>query len=276
MSSVQATPVASASATALVEARGVRVGARGRTILDQVDVTIGRGELVTLVGPNGSGKTTLVRALLGLIRPDQGSVWRAPDMAIGYVPQDFQVDASLPLTVRRFLRLFGKGRADRIEALLAEVGIAYAIDAAVHELSGGELRRVLMARALLRDPDLLVLDEPMAGVDVTGQAELYELIRRIRDVRGCGVLVVSHDLHLVMATTDRVYCLNGHICCSGAPEMVSRDPAFLALFGPEIAGELALYTHRHQHRHALSGDRLDLDETPDETPDEAAGDSGDG
>ena len=243
----------------LVEARGVGVGIRGREILAHVDIAVGRGELVTLVGPNGSGKTTLVRTLLGLVTPDRGSVYRAPGIRIGYVPQRFQIDPSLPLTVGRFLRLFGKGRADRIEALLDEVGIAYAVEAAVHALSGGELRRVLMARALLREPDLLVLDEPMAGVDVTGQAELYELIRRIRDARGCGVLVVSHDLHLVMATTDRVFCLNGHICCSGAPEQVSRDPEFLALFGPDVARELALYTHRHEHRHTLSGAQVGLD-----------------
>ncbi len=247
-----------AAAPSLVEARGVGIGIRGREILAHVDIAVGRGELVTLVGPNGSGKTTLVRALLGLVAPDRGSIHRAAGIRIGYVPQHFQVDPSLPLTVNRFLRLFGKGSAERIETLLDEVGIGYAMEAAVHALSGGELRRVLMARALLREPDLLVLDEPMAGVDITGQGELYELIRRIRDVRGCGVLVVSHDLHLVMATTDRVFCLNGHICCSGAPEQVSRDPEFLALFGPEVARELALYTHHHEHRHALSGAEVGL------------------
>lgn len=232
---------------------GVAASFGGETVLEGVDLEVRGGEIVTLIGPNGSGKTTLVRLALGLIAPDAGIVRRAPGLKTGYVPQRWAVEETLPITVHRFLALAASGNAGRFRDALAEVGAAQVLDAPLQGLSGGEARRVLLARALLREPDLLVLDEPMAGVDLTGQADLYDLIRAIRDRRGCAVLLVSHDLHLVMAATDRVVCLNHHVCCSGTPEAVSRNPEYLALFGPRLASALALYSHAHDHDHDLSG-----------------------
>ncbi len=238
---------------ALARVEGITVGFRGRTVLDRVDLAVRAGEIVTLIGPNGSGKTTLIRVLLGLLEADAGRVERRTGIRIGYVPQHLQIDKSLPITVRRFLTLSGARRDSALQAALAEVGAAHLIDSPVQDLSGGEIKRCALARALVREPDLLVLDEPTANVDVAGQTELYELIRSIRDRRNCGVLIISHDLHLVMAATDRVICLNAHICCQGKPEEVSRSPEYLALFGPRLGAAMAVYTHDHDHRHDLSG-----------------------
>ncbi len=240
--------------TAVAALRGIAFAARGRAILDGVDLTVERGEIVTLIGPNGSGKTTLARILLGLLEPDRGTVWRRPGIVIGYLPQRIALDNSLPLTVNRFLRLTGRRRDSDIADALDEVGTAHLGDSDIGALSGGELQRVLLARALLREPDLLVLDEPTQGVDFTGQIALYELIGKIRRRHGCGILTISHDLHLVMAATDRVVCLNHHICCSGEPEAVRRNPEYLALFGPAASAGLAVYAHHHDHDHDLAGD----------------------
>jgi zinc transport system ATP-binding protein len=236
----------------LIQLSDVGVRFSGQNILDQVNLTLTRGEIVTLIGPNGAGKTTLVRTVLGLLKPDTGSVWRQPRLTIGYMPQKLHVDATLPLSVLRFLRLVpGVDRTSAASAL-AEVGADHLLDSPLQTISGGELQRVLLARALLRKPELLVLDEPVQGVDVSGQAELYRLITQLRNRYGCGVLMVSHDLHLVMSTTDQVVCLNHHICCSGHPEQVSGDPAFVELFGQD-ARSLAIYHHHHDHAHELHG-----------------------
>ena len=237
----------------LISATGITVRFDGHEVLSGVDIAVHAREIVALIGPNGSGKTTLVRALLELIRCTGGTVARAPGLRIGYVPQHHPVDAIMPLTVRRFLTLSSRAEADRLRELLDEVGAPELFDAAVHQLSGGELRRVLIARALLGAPDLLVLDEPTAGVDFGGQSALFELIGRIRDRRGCGILTVSHDLHLVMSGTDRVVCLNHHVCCQGQPDAVSRHPAYIEIFGPQAAAGLAVYTHDHDHEHTLDG-----------------------
>ncbi len=238
----------------LIAAEDLSVRFRDRIVLDRVSLTIEAGEIVTLLGLNGSGKSTLVRALLGLIRPDGGRVRRAPGLRIGYAPQSLAFDPTLPLTVSRFLGL-GSRRPEpgAVAATLAEVGAQTALDRQMSEVSGGELHRILLARALMRKPNLLVLDEPMAGVDVNGQAELYALIARLRDRLGCGVLLVSHDLHLVMAQTDRVICLNHHVCCTGQPHAVVREPAFAALFGQHLAQSLAVYHHHHDHDHDGEG-----------------------
>jgi zinc transport system ATP-binding protein len=237
----------------LIELTNVSLRLQGNTILEKVSLTVRRGEVVTLIGPNGAGKTSLVRVVLGLLRADSGSVMREPRLRIGYMPQKLEVDASLPLTVVRFLLLSpGSSRSQALTAL-EDVAAAHLSDRPLQQVSGGELQRVLLARALLRKPDLLVLDEPVQGVDVNGQAELYQLINQLRDRYGCGVLMVSHDLHLVMATTNTVVCINRHVCCSGHPELVSTDPAFLALFG-ERASALAVYSHHHDHGHDLHGE----------------------
>ena len=214
--------------------------------VDGVSISVGPGEIVGVIGPNGSGKTSLLKALLGLV-PASGAIVRKPGLRIGYVPQNFARDRSLPITVGRFLRLFAKDR--EAGAALARVGVPALHDRQLSALSGGELARVLFARAIAGRPELLVLDEPLAGVDVAGEAALYHLIAELRDEIGCGVLLVSHDLHVVMAQADRVVCLNGHVCCEGKAEQVLKDPAFEQLFGARAAGELALYAHRHDHTH---------------------------
>jgi zinc transport system ATP-binding protein len=241
----------------LIEAKAITVRIGSSELLSGVDVAVRAREVVSLIGPNGAGKTTLIRVLLGLLKPVAGRVARQPGLVIGYVPQRIKMDPILPLTVRRFLTI-GAGRGRETAPVLAAVGARHLAQAAMHELSGGELQRVVLARALLRAPGLLILDEPVQGVDFNGQLELYELIERIRRERGCGVLLVSHDLHVVMGATDRVVCLNRHVCCSGEPETVSRHPEYVALFGPRAATGLAIYTHEHDHAHDLAGEVVAL------------------
>nr|VFJ93269.1 MAG: zinc transport system ATP-binding protein [Candidatus Kentron sp. LFY] len=242
----------------LIEARGVSMQWDGRRILDRVDLSVAHGEIVTLVGLNGSGKTTLVRIMVGLLRPDSGEIVRRPGLRIGFSPQSIQRDQTLPITVERFLTLGGDVSRSRLGALLEEVGVGGLLGSQIANISGGELHRVILARALLREPDLLVLDEPMAGVDISGQSELYRLIADIRDRRGCGVLLVSHDLHMVMAATDSVVCLNHHVCCTGRPESVTRHPEFRSLFGKRVSEVLTVYTHHHNHRHNTSGEAVPI------------------
>jgi len=237
----------------LVSASGVGLSFADKTVLQDVDLAIAPGEIVTLIGPNGAGKTTLLRVVLGLAHPERGEVWRRPGLSIGYVPQRFAIDPTLPLSVARFLGLMRRAPRARLEAALAEVGVGNVLDRQISGLSGGEFQRVVLAGALLKDPDLLVLDEPLQGVDVRGQAELFTLIARIRRERGVAVLMVSHDLHLVMRATDRVVCLNVHVCCHGRPESVGRDPAYAHLFGEEAARAFAVYRHEHDHTHAPDG-----------------------
>ncbi len=237
----------------LISARGLGISRNGRDLLIDVDLDIREGEIVTLIGPNGAGKTTLVRVLLGLEKPDRGEVHRRKDLRIGYVPQRFDVDSVIPLTVERFLRIGGNETHERITTILSGVDASYTRDQQLTELSGGELQRVVLARALLRAPNLLVLDEPVQGVDYTGEAELYNLIGRLRDNHGFGVLLVSHDLHIVMAKSDRVICLNRHVCCSGVPDTVAQHPAYVRLFGAQAARALAVYRHHHDHSHDIAG-----------------------
>ncbi len=223
-------------------------------VLQQVTVEFHRGCITTLIGPNGAGKTTLVRVLLGLQQPTSGVVWQQPGLRIGYMPQKLQIDKTFPLTVKRFLETSQCRDKSKMRSALSDVGAQNLWKQSIHDLSGGEMQRVMLARALLRDPELLVLDEPVQGVDINGQLELYSLIERIRDQRGCGVVMISHDLHLVMAATDHVVCINQHVCCSGHPEHVTNDPAFMELFGQRGAEQLAIYNHQHNHRHNVHGD----------------------
>lgn len=225
-----------------------------KVILEDVSLTLMPGKIMTLIGPNGAGKTTLLKVLLGLTPISRGKLTRKSDLRIGYMPQKLEINPTLPMSVERFLSLATSERTSKIQPLmdtcLKEVG-AYALKhTQLKVLSGGEMQRVMLARALLIAPDLLVLDEPMQGVDVLGQEELYQLIAQIRDNRGCAVLLVSHDLHLVMAASDEVICLNTHVCCSGHPSKVSADPMYQRLF-------VAPYKHKHDHRHDAGCDHYD-------------------
>ncbi len=241
--------------TPLLQLDGIRLARDGRTVLDGVDLRLEAGKILTLIGPNGAGKTCLVRIALGLLKPDGGQRQTLDGLRIGYMPQKLGLNEALPLDVQRFLSLAAAGlNYAGLAQALEEVGAGHVMKTPVTRLSGGELQRVLLARALLRQPDLLVLDEPAQGVDITGQEELYTLIARARDERGCGVLMVSHDLHLVMAATDHVLCLNRHVCCEGHPESVSAHPEYLRLFGTQGAKGLAVYSHHHDHHHNAHGE----------------------
>ena len=259
--------------SALISARGLTMRRGGRAILQDIDIDLCEGEIVTLSGPNGAGKTSLVRVLLGLDRLDAGRVVRRGDLVIGYAPQRFDIDAALPRTVERFLRLGIDADRAAVAAALAEVGAARVIDSQLVSLSGGEAQRVVIARALLRRPNLLVLDEPVRGVDYAGEAELYTLIGKLRTARGFGVLLVSHDLHVVMAASDRVICLNRHVCCSGVPTTVAKHPEYARLFGSQAVRAFAVYEHHHDHAHDLAGETLPEVNAPDvsEAPPRAGG-----
>lgn len=237
----------------LVCAEHIQVQFGKKIILSDVHLTVRPKEIVTLIGPNGAGKSTLVRVVLGLIRPDKGYVRLRPGIRVGYMPQGLAIEPYMPISVSRFLALTEGVEPHYLQTVMQELMIEHLQNAAIQSISGGELQRVLLARAMLRKPDLLVLDEPVQGVDVTGQEELYHLITQIRERHQCGILMVSHDLHLVMAETDSVICLNKHVCCSGHPEVVSQHPEFLNLFGTHPA-KLAIYTHQHNHQHDLGGE----------------------
>ncbi|MGI9286417.1 MAG: zinc ABC transporter ATP-binding protein ZnuC [Pseudomonadales bacterium] len=237
----------------LLELKKVSIALSGREIVRDVSFNVAAGQIVTLIGPNGAGKTTLVRAVLGLCDIRCGDIHTRPGLRVGYMPQRLHINAHMPLPVLQFLQLGGAPR-EQVLTSLRETGIERLQAAAMQDVSGGELQRILLARALLRDPQLLVLDEPVQGVDLGGQTELYDLITKVRNEHGCGVLMVSHDLQLVMATTDTVICLNHHVCCHGHPDHVSNDPAFIELFGAQYAQKLAVYHHHHDHDHDIHGD----------------------
>ena len=238
----------------LVNLQNISVERQSGVLLENINLTVKQGEIVTIVGPNGAGKSTLVKVALGLMKPSSGQVEVRPSLSVGYVPQDIDMDDTLPIMVNRFLQLNKRYSNADLHAALKQVHATKLFHSPLQTLSGGEVRRVLLARALLKNADLLILDEPTAGVDVAGQAEIFTLIKHIRDQRKCGILLISHDLHVVMAATDRVVCLNRHLCCSGSPEHVQQHPEFVALFGQSDANKFAIYAHHHDHSHDLHGD----------------------
>ena len=237
----------------LVSLRNAGIKRNGRWLVRGVDMAVRSGEIVTLIGPNGSGKSTTAKMALGILKPNEGTADRVGGLTVGYVPQKLAIDWTLPLTVNRLMRLTAPLRQTEIESALASVGVAHLGSAEVQHLSGGEFQRVLLARAIARNPDLLVLDEPVQGVDFSGEIALYELISEIRHRLRCGVLLISHDLHVVMAATDNVVCLNGHVCCKGTPQVVAESAEYRQLFGDRAAGALAVYQHRHDHTHLPDG-----------------------
>lgn len=246
----------------LLGAQDLGVRLAGRWLVRGVDLCVYRGEIVTLIGPNGGGKTTTIKALLGIVPMHEGRLQRAAGLRIGYVPQRIHIEATLPLNVTRFMSLTARHTPQQVHSALATVGIESLAGDWVQNLSGGEFQRLLLARAMLREPDLLILDEPVQNVDFAGEIALYELIHRIRDQLGCGILLISHDLNIVMAQTDRVVCLNGHVCCDGTPQRVAASPQYRTLFGPRAAEALAIYQHHHDHRHLPDGSVVPVGEPP--------------
>ncbi len=236
----------------LLTAENIGFVTRDKTILTEVNLQVRNREIITLIGPNGAGKTSLIRILLGLCDASSGKVKTRQKLRIGYVPQRIVVPEVMPLRVVDFLNVSNLYTLEQCQLKLDEVNCSYLLQSAMQSISGGEMQRVLLARALLKQPQLLVLDEPASGMDIIGQQALYKTIRDIRDKHDCGILMVSHDLHLVMAQTDRVICLNTHICCTGHPDDVSEHPEYIKLFGDAIDG-LALYSHHHDHEHDIHG-----------------------
>jgi|TARA_B110000908_G_scaffold172415_1_gene239651 zinc transport system ATP-binding protein len=220
-----------------------------KTVLSHVSLRIEPGEIVTIVGPNGSGKTSLLRSIIGAVKPARGQVTRKSDLRLGYVPQRLHIDPTLPMTVARFLALPSGVARTNIDGALAQAGVPNLSDAQMSRLSGGQFQRVLLARALICKPQLLLLDEATQGLDQPGSAAFYRQIETVRRETGCAILMISHELHVVMSASDRVICLNGHVCCEGTPEVVASAPEYRALFGSGTMGALALYRHDHDHGH---------------------------
>lgn len=233
----------------LMTAKGLTVRHGATTVLQNVNFSIEKGEIVTVVGPNGSGKSTLLRALIGAVKPVAGTVSRAEGLRIGYVPQKLHIDATMPMTVRRFLDLPHRVTDAAATDALTRAGVPDLAKRQMDGLSGGQFQRVLLARAILVQPDILILDEATQGLDQPGSAAFYRLLEEVRNALGCAVLMVSHELHVVMSASDRVVCLNGHVCCEGTPAVVSAAPAYRELFGTGTGGALALYRHDHDHGH---------------------------
>ena len=233
----------------LIQVDGLSVRYGARTALSDVSLSIKPNEIVTIVGPNGSGKTSLLRAIIGAIKPSEGRIVQAGSLKIGYVPQKLHIDDTLPITVSRFLKLPGGVAVADIDYALQQAGVPELEKEQLSQLSGGQFQRVLLARALIGKPDLLLLDEATQGLDQRGSASFYQQIETVRQATGCAILMISHELHVVMSASDRVICLNGHVCCEGAPAAVASAPEYRALFGTGTGGALALYRHEHDHGH---------------------------
>jgi len=232
----------------LIECTSLSVHFGKRRVLQDIAMSVSTGEIVTVIGPNGSGKTTLFKALIGAIKPSSGALQKSPNLKLGYVPQKLYVDETLPMTVKRFMNLPGGHSADSVAEALAHAGVPNLNKQQVMDLSGGQFQRVLLARALLGSPNLLLLDEATQGLDHRGAADFYRQINHVRETLGCGIVMISHELHVVMRQTDRVICLNGHICCQGEPEVVGISPEYRSLFGLD-KDEAALYLHQNHHSH---------------------------
>jgi zinc transport system ATP-binding protein len=235
--------------TVIIDINNLKFVRDQRVILDNIKFSLHHNEIVTIVGPNGAGKSSLIKIILGLVQPTSGSIKVSPNLRIGYMPQRIDINRLMPISVARFLRLAVHARADKIAHYAELLNITHLLSSQVLQLSGGEFQRVLLVRALLNDPTLLILDEPTQAVDIHGQIELYKIITTLRETLQIAVLMISHDLHLVMSGTEKVICLNKHICCSGKPDNIITNPEFIRMFGESSYKKLALYTHNHDHAH---------------------------
>ncbi|MDG2474947.1 MAG: metal ABC transporter ATP-binding protein [Paracoccaceae bacterium] len=240
----------------LIEVTDLNVRYGAKTVLKNLHLFLNRGEIVTIVGPNGSGKTTLFKAIIGTAPISSGKIKLKDNLKMGYVPQQLNIDHSLPMTVGRFLLLAQQKNQKAFEKALEIVGAKDLLNRQIYNLSGGEMQRVLLAKAIINEPDVLLLDEATRGLDQSGSAAFYRKIENIRNDLDCSVLMISHDLHVVMGASDRVICLNGHICCEGAPKSVATSPEYKALFGSDVDGTFALYRHSHDHNHHTENEKL--------------------
>ena len=236
----------------LVKIENAGIFRSSKWLVRDVSLEVSQGQIVTLIGPNGSGKTTTAKIVLNILRPDEGFVI-SNTSRVAYVPQKINVDWTMPLRVFDFMKITGDLSENDMKENLKLTGVERLIYSELRNLSGGEFQRVLIARAIAKKPELLVLDEPVQGVDFNGEIALYNLIKQISDTLNCGILLISHDIHFVMSSTDHVICLNGHICCSGSPSSVAKNPAYIDLFGEHTASTLSLYKHRHNHSHGADG-----------------------
>ena len=236
----------------LIEISKLEVKYGSKKVLQNINLSLNASEIVTIVGPNGSGKTTLFKAIIGSVPLSKGKISIKPNLRIGYVPQQLKVDQTLPITVERFLKLATRNNND-IEKMIAFFGSENIFREQINSLSGGQMQRVLLARALVNKPEILLLDEATRGLDQPGIAAFYRKIENISKETNCAVLMISHDLHVVMRASDRVICVNGHICCQGTPENVATSPEYQTLFGSNIDGSFALYRHKHDHNHDVMG-----------------------
>ena len=251
----------------LIELKNAGVKRAGKWLARGISFSLHAGEIVTLIGPNGAGKTTSAKMALGLLDLDEGTALQKTGLLVGYVPQKVSIDWTLPLRVKRFLNLTGSCSETEINTALSMTGTSHLLNSEVNTLSGGEFQRVLLSRAIAKKPELLVLDEPVQGVDNTGEEAMYTLIETIAKTLNCGVLLISHDLHFVMSATTHVICPNGHICCSGTPRAVSTSSEFRTLYGSKISANLAIYEHMHDHNHATDGSIVKLEEMAENSND---------
>ena len=236
----------------LVKIENAGIFRSSKWLVRDVSLEVSQGQIVTLIGPNGSGKTTTAKMVLNILKPDEGFVISNTGR-VAYVPQKINVDWTMPLRVFDFMKITGDLSENDMKENLRLTGVERLIYSELRNLSGGEFQRVLIARAIAKKPELLVLDEPVQGVDFNGEIALYNLIKQISDTLNCGILLISHDIHFVMSSTDHVICLNGHICCSGSPSSVAKNPAYIDLFGEHTASTLSLYKHHHDHSHGADG-----------------------
>jgi len=234
---------------ALISAKNVSVLKNKKSILENIDIQINKKDFITIVGPNGAGKTMLLKCLMGFYKPTSGMIERKEKLKIGYMPQSINVINTMPMTVKGFITVKKKYDDVSLHKVITEVNLGEIVNKQLSVLSGGEMQRVLLARSLLNNPDLLILDEPAQNLDISGQLNFYKLIQEIYSKRDISILMVSHDLHMVMVSTKKVLCLYKHICCSGAPQQIAKDPEFLSMFGKDMANMMSIYQHSHDHDH---------------------------
>ncbi len=239
--------------TTLIKASNINLKFGSKKVLDDVSLTVKDDDFITIVGPNGAGKSMLLKCLIGLFKANSGQVTRKKGLKIGYVPQKVNISKSFSIQVADFLKLNQKVSDKQIQEIAKETDIDQILDNQLGSLSGGELQRVLLARALVSSPEILILDEPAQNIDISGQLQFYKLLEKVYNSRKVAILKVSHDLHLVMAVSKQVFCLYHHVCCHGKPQNIAKDPKFMSIFGSDMAKMMAYYNHEHDHVHEEGG-----------------------